>query len=61
MGKVNGRGIPIDYSATINMEGIESIVDAVGGISIENELDFHVDDHVFPKAEIQLDGEVALI
>lgn len=53
--------IPIDYIATINMEGFESIVDAVGGISIGNELDFHVDDHVFPKGEIKLDGEAALI
>lgn len=52
--------IPIDYIATINMEGFESIVDAVGGISIVNELDFHVDDHVFPKGEIQLDGEASL-
>ncbi len=42
------------------MEGFESIVDAVGGISIVNELDFHVDDHVFPEGEIQLDGEAAL-
>ena len=32
--------IPIDYIATINMEGFENIVDAVGGISIVNELDF---------------------
>ncbi|MBO0588029.1 LCP family protein [Sporosarcina sp. E16_8] len=53
--------IPIDYIATINMEGFENIVDAVGGISIRNELDFHVDEHVFPKGEIQLDGEAALI
>lgn len=53
--------IPIDYIATINMEGFESIVDAVGGISFVNELDFHVDNHVFPKGVIQLDGEAALI
>jgi LCP family protein required for cell wall assembly len=53
--------IPIDYIATINMEGFESIVDAVGGISIVNELDFHVDDHVFPKGENQLDGKSALV
>lgn len=53
--------IPIDYIATINMEGFESIIDAVGGILIVNELDFYVDDYVFPKGEIQLDGESALI
>jgi polyisoprenyl-teichoic acid--peptidoglycan teichoic acid transferase len=53
--------IPIDYIATINMEGFESIVDAISGISIMNDLDFHVDNHVFPKGEIQLDGEAALM
>ncbi len=52
--------IPIDYIATINMDGFESIVDAVGGISVMNELDFQVDDFEFPKGQIQLDGEAAL-
>ena len=32
--------IPIDYVAMINMEGFESIVDAVGGISVTNEFRF---------------------
>ena len=53
--------IPIDYIATINMEGFESIVDAVGGISIVNELGFNVDNYTFPASEIQLDGETALV
>ena len=52
--------IPIDYVATINMEGFESIVDAIGGISVTNEFDFQVDDLVFPKGTIQLDGQSAL-
>ncbi|MEK5039775.1 LCP family glycopolymer transferase [Sporosarcina sp. FSL K6-3457] len=53
-------GIPIDYVATINMEGFESIIDAVGGISVTNEFDFQVDDFVFPEGTIQLDGSSAL-
>lgn len=52
--------IPIDYVAMINMEGFESIVDAVGGISVTNEFDFQVDDFVFPEGTIQLDGQSAL-
>ncbi|WP_318618110.1 LCP family protein [Sporosarcina sp. YIM B06819] len=52
--------IPIDYVATINMEGFESIVDAVGGISVTNDFDFQVGDIDFPKGEIQLDGQSAL-
>lgn len=53
--------IPIDYSATINREGFESIVNAIGGISIVNELGFNVDNYTFPESEIQLDGEKALV
>lgn len=52
--------IPIDYVATINMEGFESIVDAIGGISVTNEFDFQVDDLLFPEGTIQLDGQSAL-
>ncbi len=52
--------IPIDYVATINREGFESIVDAVGGISVTNEVDFQVYDFVFPEGTIQLDGHSAL-
>ena len=53
-------GIPIDYVATINMEGFGSIIDAIGGISVTNEFDFQVDDVVFPEGTIQLDGSSAL-
>lgn len=52
--------IPIDYVATINMEGFESIVDAVGGISVTNDFEFQVDDFNFPEGDIQLDGQNAL-
>jgi len=52
--------IPIDYVVTINMEGFESIVDAIGGISVTNEFDFQVDDLVFPEGTIELDGQSAL-
>src|SRR6185295_7511465 len=51
--------IPIDYIATINMEGFESIVDAVGGITVMNDLAFEENDFVFPEGEIQLDGKAA--
>lgn len=53
--------IPIDYIATINMEGFESIVDNIGGVSIVNELGFNVDNYAFPEGEIHLDGETALV
>ena len=32
--------IPIDYYVKVNMEGFQDIVDAVGGIQVNNNLDF---------------------
>lgn len=53
--------IPIDYYIQINMEGFKEIVDAVGGVTIINDLDFTDADIHFPRGEIHLDGEQALI
>ncbi|MCZ2257291.1 polyisoprenyl-teichoic acid--peptidoglycan teichoic acid transferase TagU [Sporosarcina sp. G11-34] len=52
--------VPIDYVVQVNMESFKEIVDAVGGIKVNNTLDFNVDKYVFPKGEISLDGEEAL-
>ncbi|MEL3958784.1 LytR family transcriptional regulator [Caldifermentibacillus hisashii] len=52
--------IPIDYFIQINMEGFQEIVDAVGGITIENDFDFTYEGVHFPKGTITLNGEKAL-
>jgi LCP family protein required for cell wall assembly len=52
--------IPIDYVLQINMEGFEDIVDAVGGVQVNNTLDFSVDQFNYPKGNITLDGKEAL-
>ena len=52
--------IPIDYYLQINMEGFKDIVDAVGGVSVHNTLDFTEGGFHFPVGEIQLNGEKAL-
>lgn len=52
--------IPIDYFIQINMEGFQEIVDSVGGITIENDLDFTYEGVHFPKGTITLNGEKAL-
>ena len=52
--------IPIDYYIKINMEGFEEIVDALGGVSIINDLDFSSDGIHFPEGEITLNGKEAL-
>jgi polyisoprenyl-teichoic acid--peptidoglycan teichoic acid transferase len=52
--------IPIDYYVQVNMEGFKEIVDAVGGITVNNTLDFTVGEVEFPIGELRLDGEQAL-
>lgn len=52
--------IPIDYVVQVNMEGFEDIVDAVGGVNVNNTLDFSVGPHNYPKGNITLNGEEAL-
>ncbi|MDQ1144278.1 LCP family protein required for cell wall assembly [Bacillus sp. SORGH_AS 510] len=52
--------IPIDYYLQINMEGFKDIVDAVGGVKVQNDLDFIQDNFHFAKGEITLNGEQAL-
>ncbi|MFJ5714032.1 LytR family transcriptional regulator [Neobacillus sp. NPDC093127] len=56
----NFLDIPIDYYIQINMEGFKDIVDAVGGVKIQNDLDFTENGFHFAKGEIALNGEQAL-
>ncbi|MGG5371377.1 LCP family protein [Enterococcus sp. AZ196] len=52
--------IPIDHYITINMQGIETLVDAVGGVEVNNSLDFTYDGKTFSKGKQELNGEEAL-
>lgn len=52
--------IPIDYYIQINMEGFEDIVDAVGGVTVQNDLVFTVGETKLPIGEVRLNGEEAL-
>lgn len=55
----------IDYFAEMNMEGLSDFVDAVGGITVNNQLDW-IDEGYYEKGyhyaqgEIQLDGPKAM-
>ena len=57
----NFLDIPIDYYVQVNMEGFKDIVDAVGGITVENDLDFTYEGVHFPVGEITLNGDEALL
>jgi polyisoprenyl-teichoic acid--peptidoglycan teichoic acid transferase len=56
----NFLDIPLDYYMQINMESFQDIVDAVGGVNVNNDLDFTYEGVHFPKGEILLNGEKAL-
>ncbi|MEH7252013.1 LytR family transcriptional regulator [Neobacillus niacini] len=56
----NFLDIPIDYYMKVNMEGFEDIVNAVGGVTVNNTLDFSVGSNHYPLGEITLTGEEAL-
>ncbi|MDN4495117.1 LCP family protein [Ureibacillus aquaedulcis] len=52
--------IPIDYVVQVNMESFKDIVDIVGGITIQNDLEFTAGNADFPMGTITLNGEEAL-
>lgn len=56
----NFLDIPIDYYMKINMEGFLDIVNAVGGVTVDNELQFSNAGYDFPVGEVTLKGEEAL-
>ncbi|MEQ6353501.1 LCP family protein [Lysinibacillus sp. M3] len=53
--------IPIDYYVFVNMDGFLQIIDTIGGVTIENDMDLTFDSYHYPKGEITLDGDNALI
>ncbi|SIS45340.1 transcriptional attenuator, LytR family [Salimicrobium flavidum] len=56
----NFLDIELDYYATINMEGLEQVVDAVDGVKINNDLAFKNGEFDFPEGELELNGREAL-
>lgn len=56
----NFLDIPVDYFVKVNMESFKDIVDAVGGVTVQNNLDFTYEGYTFKKGEIHLNGKEAL-
>lgn len=56
----NLLGSPIDHYVSINMKGLQDLVDAVGGISINNKNEFEQDGMIFNSGNITLNGEQTL-
>ncbi|MEC0233131.1 LCP family protein [Paenibacillus kribbensis] len=51
---------PIDYYVQMNMEGFAKMVDLVGGVTVNNPLDFQYEGHHFAQGNLTLNGTEAL-
>src|SRR5699024_63461 len=56
----NFLDIDLDYYVRMNMEGLAQLVDAVGGIMVNNDQQFSQSGYTFDTGKIQLDGDKAL-
>lgn len=52
--------VPINYYAAINMGGLEKIVNAVGGVTVNASMDVTFDGITIPKGKHHLNGKQAL-
>ena len=50
----------VDYYVQINLKGLKELVDAVGGVKVNNPFSFIYEGAEFPIGKITLDGEKAL-
>lgn len=56
----NFLDIPIDYFVQVNMESFKDIVDAVGGVTVNNSFAFSAGGFTFNEGQITLNGDEAL-
>ena len=56
----NFLNVPINYYIEVNMEGFKDIVEAVGGVDVNNDLEFSLEGKHFQKGNIHLTGDQAL-
>lgn len=52
--------VPVDYYVQVNMESFKDIVNAVGGVTVNNNLDFKSEGYHFSKGKLTLNGDEAL-
>lgn len=52
--------IPINYYIKVNMDGFKDIVDAVGGVTVNNRIDFTLEGVHLSKGKQHLNGKTAL-
>ncbi|MGG1572791.1 LCP family protein [Fictibacillus sp. NRS-1165] len=53
--------VPVDYFVKVNMKSFKQIVDAVGGVDVNNDLNFTFRNIDYPKGHLHLNGKEALL
>ena len=56
----NFTNIPIDYYIKVNMEALSSLVDAIGGVTVHNNLDWY-DEGNYKKGYHYHKGDINLM
>ncbi|SHF89722.1 LCP family glycopolymer transferase [Ornithinibacillus halophilus] len=56
----NAFNLPIHFYAKVNMEGFQQGIDAIGGVTIQNNQEFSAGGHNFTPGELHLGGKEAL-
>lgn len=57
----NYVGVPIDHVALVDFDGIQGLVDTLGGVEVQVPTNFTADGHTFTKGMQQMNGEQALV
>ena len=56
----NFLGIDIDFFVRINMEGLKELVDELGTITVNNEIEWNDGKYEFTKGPVEMDGDKTL-
>ncbi len=56
----NLLGLPVDAYAVVNFSGFKKVIDAIGGVTVENSFAFTLDQYSFPEGTLTLNGAEAL-
>ncbi|OWR26797.1 hypothetical protein CDO73_24715 [Saccharibacillus sp. O23] len=54
-------GVPVDYYVKVNMEGLERIIDILGGVTVDNPFEFYFEGTTYAKGPIEMNGHEALM
>ncbi|MDO3411681.1 LCP family protein [Saccharibacillus sp. CPCC 101409] len=57
----NFLDVPVDYYVKVNMEGLERIIDILGGVTVDNPFQFDFEHIAYDKGPIELNGHEALM